>query len=194
MKPRFYFVFSLILHVLFFVGMNQALWMFLFPQSVHDLTTMEVIETVTPGSVAKSATTKPKIKTTAPVVERKQTENESQSAVPPQETPGDPGSGANSVEAVSVGAVTVAPKVLKEKRIAYPERARRAGIEGLVELKLVIDPQGFVREAEVLKGLGYGLDEAALSAIQEFQFSPAKIGVDPVAVRIIYKYRFQLNR
>lgn len=195
MKLRFFLVFSLILHATLFVGMSGALWQFLFPMVVHDLTVVELIETLPreQNSAKKTAVAK-RVEAPKVIPTRKQIENESQSVVPPHETPSESASGEKNLEAVSVGAVTVAPKVLKEKRIAYPERARRAGVEGIVELKLVIDPQGRVREAEVQKGLGFGLDEAALSAIKEFEFSPAKIKLDPVAVRIIYKYRFQLNR
>jgi TonB family protein len=98
-----------------------------------------------------------------------------------------------NVEAVSVGAVTSAPRVLREKKISYPISARRAGVEGVVELKLVIDRDGHVQSAELVRGPGYGLDEAALSAIKEFIFSPAQIGDQTVAVRIIYKYRFKLG-
>ena len=190
MKLRLTLFISLIFHLFVFWGMQEAIWQFLFSQEAYDLTTLEVVETIIPDKPLKSVIS---AKKTVPSL-KPATNPEIAETSSSHESPTDTSSAQKDLTAVSVGAVTEPPKVLQEKRIAYPERARRAGVEGIVELKLVIDPEGNVREAELSKGLGFGLDEAALEAIKEFKFSPAKMGAAAVAVRIIYKYRFQLNR
>lgn len=89
--------------------------------------------------------------------------------------------------------VTKMPRVKKEVRPPYPIEAKRDGIEGAVVVEILIDSKGLVREARLIKGVGYGLDEAALRAIQEFEFEPAMMEEKPVAVRIRYSYRFVLD-
>lgn len=66
------------------------------------------------------------------------------------------------------------PRVIKEAFALYPKSAKNAGIEGVVEMQLIIDINGKVESAEILRGPGYGLNEAALGVIKDFIFSPAK--------------------
>jgi protein TonB len=47
---------------------------------------------------------------------------------------------------------------------------------------------------KLLKGLGYGLDEAAQGAIMKFEFEAAKIGSAPVPVWLRYTYKFVLEK
>jgi protein TonB len=54
----------------------------------------------------------------------------------------------------------------------YNEQARMAQIEGIVRVELTIDEQGNVIAVKVLKGLGYGLDEAAIKAAKQWTFEP----------------------
>lgn len=89
--------------------------------------------------------------------------------------------------------VTKMPRLKKEVRPPYPLEAKRAGIEGSVVFEILIDANGKVREARLIKGVGSGLDEAAFSAIQQFEFEPAMMEQTPVAVRIRYAYRFVLD-
>ena len=89
--------------------------------------------------------------------------------------------------------LTQKPKVTKEVKARYTDEARAKGIEGLVVCDLVIGENGHIRSVTLVQGLGAGLDEAALEALKSFEFSPAKIGDRTVAVKIRYKYRFQLQ-
>lgn len=96
-------------------------------------------------------------------------------------------------EPIGVGSVTVAPKLLFRKKVPYPLSAGRAGVEGVVDLKIVIDQEGRVKEAQVVRGPGYGLDEAALAAVKDCLFSPAWLGSVKVPVRMGFQYEFQLG-
>lgn len=76
-------------------------------------------------------------------------------------------------------------------RAKYPDAARDAGVEGTVVLDLIVDETGAAREIHVVKGLGHGLDEAAVQALRRCKFTPGERGGKPVPVRIrTFKMRF----
>ncbi len=89
--------------------------------------------------------------------------------------------------------VTSMPVLVSEVRIPYPDEAKKAGIEGPVVMDLLIDEQGKVRQVTLIKGPGFGLNDAALAVIKNFQFRPARIKDQSVAVKIRYTYRFILE-
>jgi protein TonB len=70
--------------------------------------------------------------------------------------------------AISKGAVPI--KKVKPK---YPDKAYVAGVEGKITMRCQVRKDGTVRNARVIKGLGHGLDEAALAAVKKWKFSPA---------------------
>ena len=90
--------------------------------------------------------------------------------------------------------VTNMPELKSEVRIPYPAECKRKGIQGAVVMDLLIDTIGKVRDATLIEGTDPELNTAALSAARRFQFIPALIKNQPVAVRIRYTYRFVLER
>lgn len=56
-------------------------------------------------------------------------------------------------------------KFIKEN-LNYPEDARRNKIEGRVVLQFVVNRDGSLSQIEVLKSLGFGLDEEAIRLIK----------------------------
>jgi TonB family protein len=85
------------------------------------------------------------------------------------------------------------PALLEFVQAPYPEAAREAGVEGTVILIVEIDEQGAVVAAEVAEPAGYGFDEAAVEAVQQFAFSPAEDELGPVPVIIEFAYGFVLD-
>ncbi|ATB45260.1 energy transducer TonB [Corallococcus macrosporus] len=85
------------------------------------------------------------------------------------------------------------PTVASEVKIPYPEEARRAGVEGTVTLSIAISHEGKVTAVKILKGPGYGLNEAARDAIRRFRFRPAIKGGEPVSTEMKYSYTFLLD-
>jgi TonB family protein len=65
----------------------------------------------------------------------------------------------------------------------YTKEARRAGIQGSVTLAITIGTDGRVHEVKVLSGLGHGLDEKAIEAVQSWKFSAALEEGIPVSQR-----------
>ena len=86
----------------------------------------------------------------------------------------------------------VPPELIEDTRAEYTEEAVEARIEGDVILELVITASGEVRDAEVVQGLGYGLDEAAMEAARQFRFRPATVDGQAVPVALNFSIRFSL--
>lgn len=80
-----------------------------------------------------------------------------------------------------------------QKKIIYPEIAKRAGVEGKVYIKAYVDEKGNVTKVEVLKGLGAGLDEAAIKAVKATKFKPGKQRGKPVKVQVSIPIVFKLQ-
>ena len=92
-----------------------------------------------------------------------------------------------------VGGDVAAPVKLFAPPPRYPEIARRAREQGLVVVEAVIDETGAVTRARILTGLRFGLDEAALEAIERWRFEPATLNGKPVAVLYNLTVNFRLN-
>lgn len=90
--------------------------------------------------------------------------------------------------------VTAMPVLETDFRIPYPPEAQKAKIQGRVLMKLLVDGEGKVRRATLINGPGYGLNEAAVDAMKNFRFRPARVQDKPVAVEIQFAYNFVLER
>ena len=86
------------------------------------------------------------------------------------------------------------PVAITPIRPVYPEIAQEAGIEGVVVVQAFIDKKGRVKETLVLKGVpNTGLDEAAMEAIRNTRFRPAKQRERSVGVWISIPVNFRLK-
>ncbi|MBI4551250.1 MAG: energy transducer TonB [Candidatus Latescibacteria bacterium] len=85
------------------------------------------------------------------------------------------------------------PVPISQQQPKYPEMARRAGVEGMVILHVLIDKSGKVRDVRVIKGIGAGLDEAAVEAVRQWIYTPAIQNHKPVAVWVSQPMRFKLR-
>ncbi|WP_224369251.1 TonB-dependent siderophore myxochelin receptor MxcH [Hyalangium versicolor] len=84
------------------------------------------------------------------------------------------------------------PTLVEPVEPNYPEDARAQRLEGVVSLRLSIDPEGHVTAAEVTEPLGNSLDEAAREAALRLRFNPARRDGQPIAARILYRMTFRL--
>lgn len=93
-----------------------------------------------------------------------------------------------------VAEVYVPPAFRTRQEPAYPERARRAGLAGVVGVRIVLAADGAVRQVEVTASSGSRLlDEAALEAARASTFEPATRNQAPVASEAVANYRFELR-
>ncbi|WP_420454977.1 TonB family protein [Rubrivirga sp.] len=79
-----------------------------------------------------------------------------------------------------------------QERVVYPPLAREAGIEGQVVVQFVVNEQGRVEDATVLRTPDEILSEAALAAVRGLTFRPGRDGGQPVKVRFAVPITFRL--
>ena len=90
-----------------------------------------------------------------------------------------------------------APKVLPAEIISkplpvYTEEARKLRVEGEVLLEVIFEASGQVRVLRVVRGLGHGLDEAAVRAAEQIRFKPALRDGQPADSTAVLHIIFQL--
>lgn len=80
-----------------------------------------------------------------------------------------------------------------QRKIRYPEMARRAGIEGRVFIQFIVNEQGEVENPQVMRGIGGGADEEALRVVSQAQFKPGMQRGRPVRVQYSLPIFFRLQ-
>ena len=85
------------------------------------------------------------------------------------------------------------PRLLREVKGTYSEEARRANITGDVVMEVDVRADGTVGSARVTRGLGYGLDERATTAVRQWRFEPARRFGVPVDVVVEVAMEFSLR-
>ncbi|MCA9744452.1 energy transducer TonB [candidate division KSB1 bacterium] len=81
------------------------------------------------------------------------------------------------------------------RNLVYPKLARKAGMEGLVLVQVLVNASGDVEKVTVLKDSGskVGFEEAAVEAVRDVQWKPALQRDRPVRVAVTIPIRFQLT-
>lgn len=87
----------------------------------------------------------------------------------------------------------VRPEILFDPKPEYTESAKKSHIEGTVLLEAIIRKDGSVDGFRILRGLGYGLDDAAIRTIgAKWRFRPGRMNGIPVDVLIKIEVSFHL--
>jgi TonB family protein len=89
----------------------------------------------------------------------------------------------------------VLPAVVKMVRPEYTRDAMQLGITGSVTLSSIVRTDGHVTDVEVVKSLDpdYGLDQAAVDALKQWEFKPGTKDGRAVSVRIECELKFTLK-
>lgn len=95
---------------------------------------------------------------------------------------------------IPVGGAVLRPVFLSGPQPRYTELARKAGIQGSVIVRAVIDEKGLVTDVTVLKALTMGLDEAAVTAVGSWRFKPATLQGRAMKVYYTLTVNFTLQR
>lgn len=91
------------------------------------------------------------------------------------------------------GGVEALYKYLAEN-IKYPEQAKKDGVQGRVFVRFVVEADGTVAEAEVLRGIGGGCDEEALRVVNAMpKWKPGTVDGKPVRTQYNLPITFRLN-
>ncbi|HEX2835584.1 MAG TPA: energy transducer TonB [Thermoanaerobaculia bacterium] len=68
----------------------------------------------------------------------------------------------------------IPPKLVSKVDAVATAMARRARVSGVVIVEIVIEADGHVSAGRVLKPLPFGLGEAALDAVRQWKYEPAR--------------------
>jgi TonB family protein len=116
-------------------------------------------------------------------------------ATPPPPPPPPPPGGAELVDGmatVRVGGNIKQPTKLRNVPPVYPPLAQQAGVQGVVILEITIDTTGLVRDGRIMRSIPL-LDEAALDAVRQWQFTPTVVNGQAVPVIMTVTVNFNLG-
>jgi protein TonB len=92
--------------------------------------------------------------------------------------------------AVRVGGKIKAPVKIKDVKPVYPAMAQSAHVAGAVTIEATIGPDGKVIDAKVLRSIPL-LDQAALDAVRQWEYTPTLLNGVPVPVRVTVTINFK---
>lgn len=95
--------------------------------------------------------------------------------------------------AFSVGGGISDPVLRTQVAPEYSDDARKARIQGTVELLVIIQADGTVQFDRVQTSLGYGLDQKAIEAVKQWKFIPSRKDGRPVPVWMSIVVNFSLR-
>lgn len=98
----------------------------------------------------------------------------------------------NGREALRIGGEVKAPERIRYVQPAYPPDAQANRITGIVIIEAVIDESGHVATAKVLRSI-LGLDQAALDAVLQWEYTPTLLNGNPVPVIMTVTVNFTLQ-
>jgi len=85
------------------------------------------------------------------------------------------------------------PVLLSQVQPEYSQAARDARVMGSVTLQGIVQTNGMMTNIQVIKGMGWGLDENAIAAVQQWRFRPGTRNGEPVATVISVIVSFSLR-
>jgi TonB family protein len=85
-----------------------------------------------------------------------------------------------------------APKARFTPEPEFTDAARYEKFQGVVVVDLVVGRDGKARSINVVRALGFGLDERAVTAIKRWSFDPATLNGEPVSVEMNVEIAFNL--
>jgi TonB family protein len=103
----------------------------------------------------------------------------------------DPNFGAEA--AVPCGTNVTLPRVIKERHPQYTSTAMREKAQGSVEVQAVVDVDGTVTQARIVRSLHPELDEQAILAVKQWRFAPGTMNGNPVPVLVEIELTFTLR-
>ncbi len=95
-------------------------------------------------------------------------------------------------KAPEVAVKTLPAEITFKPRPVYTDEGRQLKIEGEVLVDVVFTANGQIRVVKVVRGLGHGLDESAVSAAEKIKFKPALRDGQPADFEAVLHITFQL--
>lgn len=81
-----------------------------------------------------------------------------------------------------------------EENLNYPQDAMESGIHGRVFVKIIVEPNGSISSAKIIRGLGFGCDEEAIRVIESMpNWKPGRKNGEAVRVNMAVPVNFKLQ-
>ena len=113
-------------------------------------------------------------------------------APPPPPPPPGPAPIVDGQTAIRIGGEIKPPTKIRDVRPVYPPEAMGARVQGVVIAEVTVDSAGMVRDARLLRSIPM-LDDAALEAVRQWQFTPTMLNGTPVPVVLTVTVNFTLQ-
>ena len=84
-----------------------------------------------------------------------------------------------------------APQPYRSLRPSYPATAAHAAVEATVDALVEVDAGGEVKDIEIVRWAGYGLNEAVTATVRQLHFRPATREGRAVPIRVLLRYNFR---
>jgi TonB family protein len=107
------------------------------------------------------------------------------------EVPGAASPDQAGTEPKRIGGGVSAPLLIYQVEPEFSEQAKKEKVSGNELVNLWVDEQGVPSHVRVLRGVGHGLDEKAIEAVQHYRFKPAMEDGKPVTVSLNVEVNFQ---
>jgi TonB family protein len=83
------------------------------------------------------------------------------------------------------------PKALKQTMPVYPKSVQPLAIAGTVILRVIVDEQGKPQVADIVTPIGFGLDQSAIDAVNQWEFEPAR--KDGKGIKVYFRVRVNFS-
>lgn len=81
-----------------------------------------------------------------------------------------------------------------DENLNYPQDAIERGIQGRVFVKIIVEPNGIISNAKIIRGLGYGCDEEAVRVVESMpNWKPGRKNGETVRVNMAIPVNFKLQ-
>lgn len=180
------------IHILIIYGLAATMGVVKVPQFAAPIEAVFIPED-TKTEPEPPAPVKPEIDQVMPTEQPMPEVQFDEPVVPPSET-AVPASASAIAATTAAGAVVQDLKTSNRVEPTYPSAARRAGEEGTVRLKVLVDEKGRPRDVAVATSSGFArLDDAAIQAVRKWRFVAATDGTNPISAWTQVAITFRLT-
>ena len=96
-------------------------------------------------------------------------------------------------EIFDVSKLDTIPQATVQQAPAYPVAMRKQGIRGEVVVRFIVDSNGVVQQARVMRSSQREFEEPALNAVNKWRFRPGRKGGRPVATWMEQQINFNVE-
>jgi TonB family protein len=94
----------------------------------------------------------------------------------------------------STGGQITPPMKIRDVRPRYRQELVEARVQGVVLMQAKIGPDGKVRSVDVVSPVNADLEDEAIAAVSQWEFTPTYLNCEPVEVQMYVTMQFKLDQ